>query len=144
MSEIKGWGVKFRNYPYPAHNKWKPPWLFGLKTTEWSHILRYYRHITSGMNSIPPKRRRIYPVSVVNFVRMRFILYSHCPHRCPPGSSWAFARVHKSSHTKHAARLQPLLATTFPPLGSVSGVEPVGTKISFKSVQLVTSRISST
>ena len=25
--------------------------------------------------------------SVVNFVRMRFILYSHCPRRCPPGSS---------------------------------------------------------
>ena len=62
MSEIKGWGVKFRNYPYLAHNKWKPPWLFGLKTTEWSHILCYYRHITSGMNSIPPKRRRIYPL----------------------------------------------------------------------------------
>lgn len=103
-------------------------------------------YVRDESNPVLPKRRRSYPcsfASVVNFVRMRFILYSRCLRRCPPGSSWAFARVHKSWRTKHAARLQPLLATTFPPLGSVSGVEPVETKISSQSVQLVTSRISS-
>lgn len=103
-------------------------------------------YVRDESNPIPPKRRRSYPcsfVSVVNFVRMRFILYSRCLRRYPPGSSWAFALVHKSWRTKHAARLQPLLATTFPPLGSVSGVEPVETKISSKSVQIVTSRMSS-
>lgn len=103
-------------------------------------------NVRDESNPMPPKRRPTYPcsiVSVMTFVSMRVILYSRCPRRCPPGSSWAFALVHKSWRTKHAARLQPLLATTFRPLGSVSDVEPVETKISSKSVKLVTSHISS-
>ena len=132
--------------PPTRHIKMTTPltvWLKNYRMKSHTSLLSPI-YVRDESNPIPPKRCRTYPcsfVSIMNFVRMRVILYSRCPRRCPPGSSWAFALVHKSWRTKHAARLQPLLATNFPLLGSVSGVEPDEMKVSSKSVKSVTSRI---